>query len=393
MRVASKIVVVGASAAALIGIGLGPALADPPKGVTPALTSVVGVGSQTTQGVLDGISTAYDATKPADDLYSWDAINPATGAAGDTIVTKGSSSTDKTCAIARPNGSSAGIDALATTKKDAGHPCIDYARSSSGPSSSSPSGFVWVGFGKDAVTWVTTSKATGVPASLTAAQLKSIYSANTGACLTWKNVGGTSTATIVPALPQTSSGTRTFFLDAIGVTTPGTCTVNGEIDIPGDSLNPVPLEENTGVSAKNSSGDYETGNTYFFANNANALFPYSVADWIAQAAKPAGGAHTSSSFGHGLVTEPKEISGVSPIHAGKPDTISTPFTTGTATLVFTRVVYNVVPNVGTASAPKIASGAITTIFGPKGEVCADTSIIKGWGFLTLGSLCGFLTAG
>src|SRR5580658_2695592 len=106
MRFASKIAVVAAAAATALGVGLGPALADPPAGVTPALTSVVGVGAQTTQGLFDAIATNYDATKPATKLYSWDAVNPKTGATGDTIVTKGKSSTDTTCAIARPDGGS-----------------------------------------------------------------------------------------------------------------------------------------------------------------------------------------------------------------------------------------------------------------------------------------------
>jgi hypothetical protein len=228
---------------------------------------------------------------------------------------------------------------------------------------------------------------------VTAAQLNAIYSANTGACLTWSDVGGTGTATIVPALPQASSGTRTFFLAAIGVTTPGTCTVNGSIDIPGDANNPVLLEENTGTSVGGTTSSARTGNAYFFANNPNSIFPYSAADWIAQEAAPAGGGHGSTGFGHGAVTETKKISGISPITTGSPDTINTKFTTGTATKVFTRIVYNVVPNVGTTSAPAIASGAITTIFGPTGVVCSDAATIKSWGFLTLGSDCGFLTAG
>jgi ABC-type phosphate transport system substrate-binding protein len=393
MRVASKIAVVAAAAATALAVGLGPALADPPKGVTPGIDSVVGVGSNTTALVMDAISTSYNATKPKNFLFSWDAVNPTTGATGDTIVTKGTSGTDTTCAIARPDGSGAGVTALSTTKTDDGQPCINFARSSSPPSATSPAGLVYVGFAKDAVTWVTTTHATGTPKSLTAAQLNKIYSANTGHCLNWKDVGGTSTAAIEPALPQTSSGTRSFFLAAIGVTTPGTCTTNGEIDVPGDPNNPVLLEENTGVSVGGTSSSAQTGNEYFFAHNPNAIYPYSAADWIAQAAAPAGGGHTSASFGHGVVTEPGAISGVSPIRAGTPDTIAAGFTTGTATEVFTRVVYNVVPNVGTTSDPAIAAGAITTIFGPKGVVCSDTTIVKSYGFLPLGSLCGFLTAG
>jgi hypothetical protein len=393
MHVASKIAVVAVAAATALGVGLGPALADPPTGTVPALTSVVGVGAQTTQGLLDAISKSYNATKPANKLWSWDAVNPETGATGDTIITKGSSSSDTTCSIARPDGGTAGVTALSTTATDSGHPCIDYARTASPPSSTTPSGLVYVGFAKDAVTWVTTSAATGAPATLTAAQLNAIYSANTGSCLTWEDVGGTSTDAIVPALPQASAATRTFFLSAIGVTTPGTCVINGEIDIPGDANNPVLLEENTGTSVGGTTTSATTGNQYFFANNPNALFPYSAADWIAQQATPAGGGHSSKGFGHGKVTKPKEISGVSPITAGSPDTIKTKFTTAAATKVFTRVLYNVVPNVGTTSAPAIATGPITTIFGPTGVVCSDTTIVESWGFLPLGSECGFLTAG
>jgi ABC-type phosphate transport system substrate-binding protein len=389
MRVASKIAVVAAAAATALGVGLGPALADPPAGTVPGLASIVGVGSNTTTYVMDAISTAYNKTKPAHDLWSWDATNPTTGAVGDTIETKGSSSTDKTCDIARPDGSGAGITALSTTVKDGGQPCINYARSSSGISSTTPTGLTFIAMGKDAVTWITTTKATGTPATLTAAQLNAIYSCTDR---TWKSVGGTSTSDIVPALPQSSSGTRSFFLAAIGNPTLGSCVVNGAFTVPGATGNPLPLEENTGISTGGTGSGATTANQYFFTNNANALYPYSAADWIAQAAAPAGGGHTNSHFGHGNVTEPKEISGVSPITAGKPDVISSKFTSGAATKVFTRVVYNVVDNTGTASAPAIAA-EYATIFGSKGYVCssAGTTLLKSYGFLPLGGLCGSLS--
>jgi ABC-type phosphate transport system substrate-binding protein len=390
-----KAVVVAAAAVALIGTGVGPALADPPTGVTPTLCSVVGVGAQSTALVMDAIAAAYDAAHPTAKckLYSWDGVNPATGQPGGTIITKGSSSTDTTCSIARPDGSSAGVEALAAHITDDGHPCIDYARSETGPTSTSPPGLVWVGFALDAVSWTTTTKAIGEPTSLNATQLHEIYSANTGDCLTWKDVGGTSTAPIVPALPQSSSETRPFFLAAIGVTTPGSCVVNGEINIPGDPLNPVPLAENTAVSVKNSGGDYTTGNAYFFAHNPDAIYPYSVADWIAQQPAPAGGGHATASFGSTGVVQPREIGGISPITAGSPDTISKAFETGAGTESFTHFEYNVVPNAGTVSAPEIPPGPLTTFFGPKGVVCSSTTIIKSYGFALLGSRCGFLVPG
>jgi ABC-type phosphate transport system substrate-binding protein len=381
MRRISKIGVLAAaiSAAVTFSAGLVPAHADPPAGTLPALTAVVGVGALTTQGVMNAMATGYDATKPANKLYSWDAVNPVSGQPGDNIVTKGKNAADKVCMAPRPNMATAGITALTTAPSDAGQPCINYARSDRGPGSSGPAGLTWYAFAKDAVAWVTNAKATGVPATLTAAQLNLIYTANVGHCVTWNHVGGTSTAAIVPALPQASSGTRTYFLAAIGVAAPGTCVVNGQISIPGDPLNPVPLEENTAVSTKNAAGQYYTGNAFFFANNANALYPYSVADWIAQQPAPAGGGHATPSFGSTGVTKPKDISGVSPITVGTPDTISAKFTSGTATVLFTSLMYNAVLDV---------TPAITKIFGPKGFVCSAAATIKNWGFLGIGGSCG-----
>jgi hypothetical protein len=357
-------------AVAIVGAGVGPAAADPPAGTVPALTAIVGVGAQTTQGVMDAIATAYDATNPTDDLYSWDAVDPATGAPGPGIVTKGSSPADMTCATARPDGSGPGITALQTATVDDGHPCIDYARSIT----TAPAPLASVPFAEDAVSWVTTTKATGAPATLTAAQLSGIYSCKDR---TWASVGGTSTADIVPALPQ---GDSSIFLAAIGNPAPGSCLVNREIDIPGDPMNPVPLEENTTVSVKNASGEYYTGNAYFFAHNPNALFPYSVADWIAQQPAPDGGGHATSTFASSGVTKPRAISGVSPVTDGSPDTISTTFTRAAATKDFTSMVYNVVR--------ALAPGPLTTIFGIGGVICSDPAIIKSWGFLTIGAQCG-----
>ena len=383
MRVVSKIAVVVATAAITIGAGIGPALADPPSGTLPKLTDVVGVGSDTTQLVMDAIAKHFDGTSPAHKLYSWDALNPSTGVAGDTIVTKGSSSSDMTCSMARPNGSSGGIKALAATIKDAGSPCIDYARSSRGTQTGDPTGLLWVGYAKDAVSWTTPKSGSGKPTTLTVAQLTAIYLCTS---TKWNQVGGSSTATIVPVLPQPNSGTRAFFLKQIGVTTPGSCVVNGTISPAGNPHDPLPIEENTGVSQKDSSGFYTTGNQLEFGN-ANTIFPYSVADWIAQTPKPAGGGHATASSAPGVLKQPQKVKSVSPIavHTGLIDTINTAFTS-----TLTRVVWNVMPNAGTTAAPKIPANLLP-FFGHTGAVCSDTADIKSYGFLPLtGQLCGTL---
>ncbi len=68
--------------------------------------------------------------------------------------------------------------------------------------------------------------------------------------------------TVKPRLPQTSSGTRTFFLNAIGVTTPSVCRRR-------DPTPPSPENDATVL------GDGE-------------IIPFSAASWIAQANSVAG---------------------------------------------------------------------------------------------------------
>jgi hypothetical protein len=55
MRGIRNTVILGAvTAVALVGIGTGTALADPPSGTVPALTDIVGVGSDTVTPLFSG---------------------------------------------------------------------------------------------------------------------------------------------------------------------------------------------------------------------------------------------------------------------------------------------------------------------------------------------------
>jgi ABC-type phosphate transport system substrate-binding protein len=253
MRKLIKVTVAATVAALASVMAVGPALADPPNGVTPKETDVVGVGSDTLQNVLDQFSLDYNRTHtpPAAQLYSWDALNPKTGAMGDMITTKSGCST-----IARPDGSSAGISALDANAKTADGKafCIDFARSSRPRASTDPAlgpgGIVFVALAKDAVTWASNAT-TNAPANLTTAQLNAIYTCTD---TNWSQVGGAN-APINAQLPQTSSGTRAFFLKAIGVVTPGSC-VNST------------AQENEGVDP--------------VLQGPNVIFPYSVGKFIAE---------------------------------------------------------------------------------------------------------------
>src|SRR5215472_2050659 len=253
MRKLIKLSAATAVAALATVMAIGPAMADPPTGVTPKETDIVGVGSDTLQNVLDQFSLDYNKTHlpPAKQLYSWDATNPKTGAIGDPIVTKsGCSSTP------RPDGSSAGITALDANAKTADGKafCIDFARSSRPRASTDPAlgpgGIVFVALAKDAVTWASNAT-TNAPTNLTTAQLNAIYTCTD---TNWSQVGGAN-APINAQLPQTSSGTRAFFLKAIGVATPGPC-VNST------------AEENEGVNP--------------LLKGPNVIFPYSVGKFIAE---------------------------------------------------------------------------------------------------------------
>lgn len=253
MRKLTQIVAAVMAAAGATALAAGPALADPPHGVTPKETDVVSVGSDTDEFLVDQLAFDYNkAHSTGPRLYSWDAVNPKTGLT-DSISTKSGCS-----AIQRPNGATAGLTAFYTNQKTADHKhyCIDFVRSARGRTSADPprgpGGVVFVTLAKDAITYAT-NQTSNAPKNLTTAQLAAIY---TCTATSWNQVGGSSSAAIQAFLPQTGSGLRTSFLKAIGVATPGSC-VNSSV------------QQNEGTDPQ-------------FKSNPNAIVPYSVAKWIAQ---------------------------------------------------------------------------------------------------------------
>ena len=281
MRMLKKLLVIGATAATATAMAVGPALADPPSGVTPKETDVVGVGSDTIQFLLDQFSFDYNRTHSTGaKLYSWDALNPKTGLTDNIKLKAGCT------AIPRPNGSSAGITTLATGQKtgDKKHFCADFARSSRARNTSSdpvkgPGGILFVTIGKDAVTYATNAT-TNAPSNLTTAQLTGIYSCH---ITNWNQVGGKN-APIDAELPQASSGTRAFFLKAIGLDVAG----------PGGCVKST-AEENEGINP-------------VLKNKPNVIFPFSIGKYIAEkfhSAKCTNAACTGSPACHPTATQNK----------------------------------------------------------------------------------------
>lgn len=141
MRMLIKLMAAAAAAATVSAMAVVPAMADPINGsgkaVQPKETDIVGVGSDTIEFLLDQLSVDYNAShKTGPRLYSWDALNPVTGADENIREKFGCGS------ALRPDGSSAGIlaakgGAFALTSnlktKDKKSFCSDFARSSRWP--------------------------------------------------------------------------------------------------------------------------------------------------------------------------------------------------------------------------------------------------------------------
>jgi ABC-type phosphate transport system substrate-binding protein len=343
----------------------------------PTPTDITGVGSDTIQNVMDQFSADFNAKLPvtAPHLYSWDATNPVTGLPGDTITIKSGASG---CQQMRPNGSSAGITALTTTNPTtSGHPCIDFARSSRDRSSTDPpyaaNGIAFTTLAGDAVTYATQPSASGgpsnAPANLTTAQLTSIYTCKV---TNWKQVGGKS-GPIRAFIPQATSGTRAFFLAAIGITTePGSCVLPSPTN--------TTLEENQGTSP------------LFKTDPQDVIYPYSVGKYLAQryhSAKcspasclPAAHCHPNAHqnlFGcdeHGVM-QLNKINGTAPT---KPFPLTNSSTGAVVnpgfTSTFSRLLFEVVPfSTATGNVNHIPP-YLAPLFGPKGFTCTNATAKK-----------------
>lgn len=391
MRIVSKLLAAATAAAAITAMVATPALADPPSGVTPKPRDVVGVGSDTTEFLFDQLSHDYNAAHTTGKLYSWDALNPTNGAQGDPIQLKSGSSN---CNIPRPDGSSAGITALENTMMDgtSGRPCIDYARSSRARASTDPTTISFINLAGDAESYWT-QPGSNAPANLTTADLTAIYNCT---ITKWNQIPGNSggsSATISVFLPQNGSGTRAFWLSAIGLTAPGSCVSTSATRAGAAGANDNTLEENQ--------GDAPSLN----ANKANVIVGGSIGKWIAEKfhsascgtiaqcfADPGHCTPTGSQnlFGcdlHGTMVL-NDINGTAPTKGAGAKTTINPGYTAT----FTRLLFAVV-NAPQGTIP----ASLKSYFGPTGFTCnsaKSSTDLRNYGFLVLPKgggpgTCGF----
>ncbi|MEY9888854.1 ABC-type phosphate transport system substrate-binding protein [Catenulispora sp. MAP12-49] len=343
--VTRKLAITSAIAAAALGAVVasnGAALADPPSGTTPAATDIVAAGSDTIQALDNGVSAAYNATSPASKFYSWDAT-PA-----GNITPKSGAST-----IARPNGSGSGITALNSTT----HTTLDIARSSRGPNSGTTDWFI--PFATDAVGW---SAYTGgnAPHDLSSSDLQGIYNCT---ITNWNQITDEGTLPNAPIdvfIPQSGSGTRSFWLGALGITTTPSC------------WKATTPEENEGTDAA-------------FAGDVNAIFPYSLSHYVGQVYDGKG----TTTDAPGVLDANRSIDGTEQL-----DTVNKVWNSNLS-LTYTRNVYHVVRQADWADATE--GPRLKALLGRSvnnGWLCKNgASLITSYGFQTLGNACGTLQAG
>jgi len=348
-----RLTVVAALAVSAVVLGVtAPALADPGAGTFKPLN---GVGSDTTQDLVGGLATVVST------LGSYDAVGSA------TIQT-----TSGGPVFNRPNGSGAGVLALsasASTGTASQYPAasgvsitgqVDFARSSSGPSTALPgTALTFIPFARDVLTYAvntssdfprdiplgSASQDSVTPAPFT---LRNIYR---GAVTTFTD-SDLNVVTIRALIPQSGSGTRKAWLAALGLTD---ATALGETDL--------------GNTVQEHDGTFVTG--------PGDIVPFSVGQFIAQ------GNHATLPT---TVVERRGQVVLGNINGSKPVKISGSAVTANASFPVTRLVYNVVQS------SRLAETNIANAFvGSSSAVCAASATIIKYGFATIGSLCGDTT--
>jgi hypothetical protein len=281
-----RIVAALAVASGTAGLASLTVLSGPTAQADPlSTTAEIGVGADVTQDVYAGLSGAASPNTSSTQFFT-----PLHATSADDFTTiesfdafpSGGSTVNPGCittktggpSFDRPNSTTAGIAALNAAISGSGYEnssgsCtnalvsvtgqIDFARAARGPKTSGGT-LTFVPFARDAVAYAYYSKSgNSALASLTTAQLKSLYSG------TVTTIGGD---TIKPCLTITGSAPRSNLESAIGVTD---TTAQATAHAAGCDQ----IQQNSGNAF------YTYAKT--LASGTDAIIPISSADWIGQA--------------------------------------------------------------------------------------------------------------
>ncbi|WP_405592116.1 hypothetical protein [Streptomyces sp. NBC_01092] len=295
------------------------AAADPSG--PPTFRPLSGVGSDTTQDVMNGLAQAVTINGQKV-IGSYDATGSAQITTKDPATTPG-------CTIARPNGSGAGRTAL-TNSLQAGNGCLDFSRSSSLNLAAANPGLTYVPFAVDAVSYSITPTST-VPRKLTLADLKAIYHCDPG------YVGAGPNYSLTVYLPQAGSGTRSFWESQMGITDAD--VVAGVYPCIKDTKNGSPVQEHDGRVLDDKS-----------------IVPFSIAQYNSQASQTIADLRGRAILG--------TVDGLAP-------------TVLNSNFGVKRDVYNVIPT------SKVATAPWSTVFvGGNSLICQQSPVINTYGFAT-----------
>lgn len=266
MKALRKVAVLGASAGLVVsGLMLAtPASADPVAGGYAA------VGSDTLEASMNALTNGTTVTGSNVRVYGAGAAIGNFDAFGSaTIVAKSGGPV-----MVRPSGSGAGVNSLISSIRGAAAQWngvtitgqVDIARSSSSNTANANGNLLYVPYARDAVSYAydcngCSSSDEAVLSTLTKAELAQVYSASGSSVIRG--------VTINPRLPQSASGTRQFFLAALGL---GKTYLSPAVPS-GDNTTAGPQENDATVLSSSAP--------------TNEIIPFSVANWIAQSNKVA----------------------------------------------------------------------------------------------------------
>lgn len=383
------VLTVAALAAAVTPLMAGSVSADPKQ-----LTALVGVGSDTTQDVVNALTgesngiqyvpVRSSAASGRVQIVSYDAINPANAADPCFTPTPGGPTTQ------RPNGSGSGQKALSRAVAGGGWgvaACggvvdvtglMQFSRSSSGPSNAVGTDLTFIPFGRDALSFAyyRAGGAGGPVTSLTRQQLQSLYSGGNGSSLIVSN--GTQNVTIIACGIQTGSGTYRFWQGtALAVTAVQDDAATSVCNALGTGAR---LQENDAAGLK-AKGDLVPAGT-------QVIVGFSASNFVAQSNGVANNNPATSNVGIGTISD-----NGSGVNLGNPVTGTAPTLAPVAAFynssIFGRNVYNVLP---TAFATGAGNNDYKTLFvGTTSAVCQAAATITTFGYLTLGAGCGTTT--
>lgn len=222
MRRIVKAAMLLTSAATLACALVTPASADP---TTVTHDDITILAPEPFRYLCPGLATAYNNQIPPRPAACWDDTGPS------PITVK--PNPPDNCTITRPNGSSAGINALDSDPQAATWPCVDVALSSRRRDNVKFPGDatkLFIPFADDELRYALSTPPVGVVSNgvdgLTNANLTSIYNCSVTDWHTF-NPNVPVGTTIHALIPQSGSGTRSWFLSAIGMTDAqlGPCTM------------------------------------------------------------------------------------------------------------------------------------------------------------------------